>query len=350
MFAPTSFWNQRQPAGAPLDPSSAAYVANLVKQGQETAFGFSFRDYGATLFIAAASTPLQKVTIDNQSNAYFDAMREAFAAVPIPPQARPAHPWPGDNPMCIYQPSTDTYWEGWKWSQFEVDGPHSGGQAEGVSAEILNAPGWHMESGAVYLNVSKNLGFFDDASWPPVAGKNYRWSSSASGLPLMGGCLRIAEAQRLYIPHALQFAIPAVQKTVFSYPASKTDGTSSDPTAPKEGMCFRLPATYDLSGIADPFVRAVCTAIRDFGLYLKDKGGSVAIQCESQATVPKSQAYGTDAWKGPADAFGSSGAIFTKYAGGPGSLGEMIPWKDLQVVDSSYRCSSVAPGMLPVGV
>jgi len=349
MFSPTSFWNERLPAGAPLDPDSAAYVANLVKQGEDTTFGFSYRDWAATLFVASADTPLQKVTVDNQSNAYFNAMREAFAAVPIPPNARPAHPWPGDNPMCIWQPSSDTYWEFWKASKYEVDGQHSGGQAEGVSAEILNAPGWHCESGAVIQNVSKNQGFFDDTSWPPVAGLNYRWSSSASGLPLLGGCLRIAEAQCLYIPHALMMAIPTPKKTTFRYPASKTDGTSSDPTAPEEGMLFRLPAAYDLSAIGDPFVRAVCTAIRDYGLYLKDKGGSVAIQCESQATVPSSQAYGTDAWKGPEDKFGGAGAIFSKFASGKGSLGDLIPWKDLQVVDPSYRPSSIAPGLLPVG-
>lgn len=344
MFSPTSFWNQRLPGNAAIDPSSAAYVENLVAQGTETSYGFSFREYATTFFVAASNCPVQAVTLDNQSNEFFNSMREAIKEVPIPPQARPAFPWPGDNPMCIWQPSTDTYWEFWKASQFEVDGAHSGGQAEGVPAETLNKPGWHCESAAVVQKVSKNPGFFDDTSWPPVAGKGYHWSSSASGLFLTGGAIRPVEAQRLYIPHALQVAIPTTRKEVFRYPASKTDGAGTATFTPQEGMCLRLPPSYDLSKIADPVMRAVCAAIRDFGMYIKDKGGSVSIQCESQATVPGSQAEGTDAWKGPEDKFGGAGAIFSKFVGGKGGLAEQIPWASLEVLAESYRAPATAPG------
>jgi hypothetical protein len=346
LFAPTSFWNQRLPGSAPIDPDSAAYVANLVAQTKAVAPGFEFRDFAVSVFYAAADCPTQAVTIDQKEHEteFWVKFAEMMSAVPIPPQARPVGPWFGDNHMVIIQPSTDKMWEFWKMSQFEIDGPHTTGQAEGAPEELLHKPGWHCESGAAYQNVSKNQGFYDDSSWPGFTGVHL--SAVASGLPLAGGVITVAEAQRLYIPHAITATVKEAAKTVFRWPASKTDGTTETAFAPLEGMWFRLPANYNIASVKDPFTRAVCVAIRDYGLLINDTGGAVSIKCESQATVRNSQAYTTDAWKGPENKFGSTGAIMTSQAS---ELAEHIPWSALEVVAESYRPSSIAPGLLGKG-
>jgi len=337
MFARSSFWNSRLPSNTPIDPNSASYIANIVAQGEANTFGLSYETGGATFFFAGKDQPKKKVTIDNTENQFFGEMQGAFAEVPIPDLARPATPISSDSPLCIYQRSTDTYWEFWKASQFEVDGPHTTGQALNASEETRNKPGWHCEAGAVAKEASKNPGYFVDGSWPAVNGKGYHWSSTASGLFLAGGLLKVDEARRLYIPHALQFSIPNARKGVWRWPASKSDGLSEEAWAPHYGMCFRLPPSFDLSTVADPFMRCIARSWKEFGMYLKDKAGNVTIQCEQRSTIPGSQSKGTDAWKGPQGQFGSTGAILSKVVSGAGGLAEQLPWSHLELVAESFR-------------
>lgn len=351
LFSRSSFWNQRLPNGTAIDPNSKEYVASLVKQGEETSYGFSYQDFSASVFYASATAQTFAVQIDQPeyaTNPYWKDLAKIMEAVPIPPQVRPPGPFPGDNHTVIYQPSADKMWEFWKFSRFEVDGAHSGGQAEGTPAEILEKPGYHCEAGAGYQNVSKSVGIFDGTSWPGIEGSRH-FSATASGLPLAGGAILPAEAQRLYIPHAITVApIRAkIAKTPgFRYPASKTDGESSASFAVQEGMCFRLPPGYEPPKSMDSVIRAVCIAIRDFGMYVHDGSANVTIKCANEATIPGAQGYTTDPWKGPEAKFGGAGAIWNKFPSGAGGLAEQIPWASLEVVAESYRASEIATGSI----
>lgn len=329
---------------APIDPLSASIVANASKQVEEFGVGFSFADFSVSIFYAAPDTPMQKVTVDHRepSGAVAKGLAKMFAEVPIPPQARPVGPWFGDNHMVIYSPTLDTLWEGWRWSQFEVDGPHTDSEAGSLPEEVTHAPGWHVEEGACIQGVSKNPGYFTETSFPGVSA-SHAYSARASGLLLPGGVVTPAEAQRGYIDHALALSFIG-KELIFNeprWPAMRTDGESTDPTMPWEGMCFRLPPSYDTDKIEDRFARMLSVALRDFGGYVCDGSNSVSFKLASEATKRNEHGYTTDAWKGPEGKFGEShGAILN----GNSSVAKQVPWADLQVVDSAYRPSSLAPG------
>jgi len=192
-FSPTSFWNQRLPADAPIDTNSANFVSQLADVGNS--HNFNYRDWGTPIFIASATDPTVSFTIDRPSvdkDPYPD-MATVISAVPMPSNARPVGPWPGDNHMVIYQPSSDTLWEFWRASKYEVDGAHSDSTSAGATS--LTAAGWHCESAMGIQNVSKNQGFWDNTSWSGITGHHF--SAPASGLPLAGAVITIAEAQRL---------------------------------------------------------------------------------------------------------------------------------------------------------
>jgi|GEM_PF-2254708 len=358
--APAAFWNQPLPSDAPIDAESAAFVAKLVSQGKATSYGFSYQTFSVSIFYATPTTPTYTVRIDQPEaeagiSPYWKDLETIMAAVPIPPQARPPGPFPGDNHVVIQRRNLDgtiDMWEFWKFSQFEVDGPHSGGQATGCSAAWLEKPGFHCEAGAGFKDLSKSLGYFDDTSWPGVAGGRH-FSAAASGLPLLGGAITPAEMQRGYIGHALEVAVPKAgnaKSPTFRWPASKADGASSEADAIQQGMCLRLPPSFDLSTIGNAAIRTVCAAIRDFGMYVHDSAGNVTIKCANEYTVPGSQATTTDPWKGPENKYGGAGSIWSKFPSGAGGLAEQIPWEALQVVDASYRPPTIAPGILARGV
>lgn len=341
------------PADVPVDPMSAAFAANMVEQIEEAGPGFSFREWSCPLYFASLDDPLQAFTIDLPSTPANADLATVLSKVPVPSEARPAPPWPGDNHMAIYLAEEhpelgfgDTYWEFWRASQLEVDGPHSEAQAPEVSSEVLNKPGWHCQAGCAIKEASKNQGFFDDTSWPGITGRTF--GATASKLPFGGSLIRVAEAQRLYIPHAIAFSLlhEEISKEP-RWPARRSDGLSEDPSAPEEGMCFFLPQSFDLSEVGDPFMRSVARSWKEYGMYLHDGSKTdPSIKCESQALLRGTHAVGTDAWKGPADTFGSKGAIFTDFAS---KLAKELPWSALEVVDSSYRPAETGSGQLGLG-
>jgi hypothetical protein len=338
--SPTSFFNQRLPADVPIDPSSAAYVASLAAQVESAGPGIEFRDFALTGWYAGAGTPREKVWLD-AADGTSPLKREMLESIPLPPDLRPPGPFPGDNAVAIVSYSTDEYFElhGMRFKGVDAMRP----EAEVPGCSTLNEPGWHCNGAAGVKDFSESPGYWRSGDWP---GATANWGISGSGIFVWPGAIKIAEAQGLYIPHAIR--IEAIGKSSgesqisdeFRWPATKTDGESVDPDAPKEGMIFRLPPAF-VSKPEDPFIRAVARAVNEYGFILTDGAQNVSIKCESQATVPRSQAYTTDAWKGPADSFGSKGAILSTFAK---ALAEQFPWANLEVVDPSYRPSSIAPG------
>jgi hypothetical protein len=337
VFSPTSFWNQALPGSVPIDPSSATYVGSLVKQVEEAGASFEFRDWSVPCWIVGPNTPTQTVNLD-VADGTLATMRSALAVVPIPVGLRPPGPWPtGDHIVAIYQPSTDKYWEMHGVRQVGICDPAKTGVAGCSTLEVV---GWHCDNAAAIKEASKSAGYFQFGDWPGVP-EGTHWGCSGSGLYVWGGAIKVAEAQRGYIPHAVRMECVTRQNTP-RWPAQKTDGSSTNAAMPQEGMIFKLPRA-SIAKVSDPFVKAVARAANEYGLILTDGAGNVSIKCESQSARANSQTYAPDAWKGPADAYGSGGAILAKA---PGELLAEFPFADLEVVAESYRPSSVAPGML----
>ena len=138
LFGPNSFWNRRL-GDEPIDASSAALVQELAQEVQRE----TQSRIGPWIATNISSTPLYRVgrdqrsvrvRLDAQGTPGEAALQKAFAAVPIPGDARPAAGQ--DRHMTIWQPSTDRLWEFWQ-ARRASDGWHArwGGAIRRVSAE-----------------------------------------------------------------------------------------------------------------------------------------------------------------------------------------------------------------------
>jgi hypothetical protein len=344
MFAPDCFWYRRLPRDAPIDPDSSTYVTSLVSQFAALGGNFNFRTFALSIFWANENTPRQQVWLDTPDGNR-PKLRAALASVPIPLELRASGPFPGDQIACICCPHSDgtlEYYDFHRLAQFEVDGPNP--PVSGCTTQ--NNPGWHCDNAVAIKDLRVNPGWARDSDWPGGMDSGDQWGNSGSKLLLYPMVITVAEARRGYIPHALRLDMPKDgHRDTYRWPALGSDATGTDSSLPETGTRFRLPPDDDLSDVADPFTKVICAAIRDFGLILTDGTGipgTVALKCETQATVRGSQAFRPDAWKGPKDQFGSHGAILTDSTN---HLIRQIPFDRLQVVDASYRPSSIAPGL-----
>ena len=295
LFAPASFWNERLTATTALDPSSATLVQSLVAEVQrEQAVGI-----GPWFVTSAGSTPVYEVRggqpqvrvhLDPSSSRGANALRRAFASVPIPRSAAAA---PGsDKHMTIWQPSSDQLWE--------------------FFGAVRRSDGWHARWGGAIRNVSKNIGYYTPAAWP---GATRNWGATATSLPVIGGTVMLDELKRGQIDHALALNLPAPRATTFSWPAQRTDGTGP-PTALPEGARLRLDPSLDVNSLHLPkLTKLLALAAQRYGLVVRDQTHH-AIGLFGE--VPK-----------PGDT-----RAYQKYLKGktPGQLLAVFPWDRLQVL------------------
>jgi hypothetical protein len=225
--------------------------------------------------------PTVHVTLDNT----LPALAQELNAVPIPAGAHAAAG--GDEQLVVYQPGTDTMWELWL-AQHEADG-------------------WHAAWGGVMTNVSTNPGYF-----PPPFG------ATGTSLPVISGVMTVHELETGEINHALAIAIPNTAAGSFTWPAQRSDGHTTGPTAIPEGTHFRIDPSLNLNTLGlSPLALAMAKAAQRYGLIVRDTAGNVTF-------------YGED----PTTASGDPYAQI--FAGGyPNNLLSGFPWSRLQVVAPS---------------
>jgi hypothetical protein len=253
LFAPDSFWNAPLGADAPLDARSATYVGELRRQLTLWLPWINTTQHSVPVHTVPAGQPTVPVTLDKTSNdPQTAALREAFRAVPIPPDAVPAAGV--DKNLVVHQPSTDSMWEFWGLEK--------------------RADGWHAKWGGKMTDVSTNPGHY--------AAPTERWGATATSLPLLGGLMRTEELRAGRIDHALAIALPEIRSDIYSWPAQRTDGQVAGEDAIPEGTRFRLPANLDLSTIPmSPVIRAMAEAAQRYGIVVRDRAGAVAFYAEA---------------------------------------------------------------------
>ncbi len=251
LFAPTSVWNTRLPATAPLDPNSTALVQSLAAEVQRE----TQSRIGPWIATTNSSTPLYRVGpnqahvrvhLDAQGTPGEASLQQAFAAVPIPRDARPA---PGqDRHMTVWQPSTDRLWEFWEARRA--------------------ADGWHARWGGAIRHVSQSPGYYTASAWP---GSKRNWGATATSLPVIAGTMTIDELQRGSINHALAVALPAPRSGTFAWPAQRGDGTGGA-TALPEGARLRLDPQVDVASLGlPPVAEMIALAAQRYGIVVRDQ-------------------------------------------------------------------------------
>lgn len=264
---------------APLAPNAHAvgtYIAHQAATRYDGYAGFNNREFATAMHIATADTPRTDVihacaTDWGVPPNLFDGDSH-FRSVPIPVNALPAAG--SDGEMSIYDPATDQLWEFWK-----------------MSRDSKNQ--WQACWGGRIDNFSTKEAIFPTG-----------FGASASGMAISPGMITLDDIRRGRIDHAIALAVPHPSGLGHSWPANRTDGTSTDPNAPYEGQRLRLPANLDLDKYnLTPTGRMIAEAAQKYGFIVTDNAGAVSVTAESSRVVtaqtgrdPWSAYLGSDAW------------------------------------------------------
>jgi hypothetical protein len=291
-FSADSVWNQALAPDAALDARSTTYVADLNRQIAETAPYINTTQYSTPVYTVPSNQPTVRVTLDRGAQ-WNPLLVQAWAQVPIPPNAQPAAG--SDANLVVWQPETDTMWEFWRASR--------------------QADGWHASWGGRMEHVSASPGYYPNPSG---------WGAPATGLALLGGLVRLDELAAGHIDHALAIAIPQPRANWFSWPAQRTDGTIQSESAIPEGTRFRLDPRLNLSAMnLSPLVRMLAQAAQRYGIVVRDRGGAVTFFAEDPTPT------GSNPYAGPNGYFAGTP---------PYQLMKQFPWQHLQALRTQLSC------------
>ena len=220
----------------------------------------------------------------------WSTVQRAVNPVPIPANAKPAAG--SDHQLVVWQPSTDTMWE--------------------FSQMVHRPDGWHAEAAGAMHDVSQDPGYYSSKAWP---GAQPWWGATATGLPLLGGMITLADLQRHRIDHALAFATPHARAGIWSSPATHGDGDSGVPNLLPEGSRLRLDPNLNIDSLhLPPLTMMLAEAAQRYGIVLRDKSSIVTFYGEDPTPT------NADPWRGV-------------YRGQDlNSLIAQFPWDHLQVL------------------
>jgi hypothetical protein len=297
VFSPESFWYRPLPLDAPIHPNSGQFVREFLRQKQSYYRTVSINtvQYASPIYVADETT--QGVVVrpwDCQKKGTIDRnLAWQWQSVPIPTYAQPADGT--DSEMTVYSPATDTIWEFW------------------VARKIDGA--WEACWGGRMQKASRNPGI-----WPLPYG------TTATGLPFLGGQLRIDELINGKIDHVMGIALVDTEKaSVISWPANRSDGDNPQNEKDRipEGIRFRLDPAVDVDSLKmHPVGKAIARAAQTYGFVVWDRAGAICLRAENPKSVTT---------RNLPDPFG---AIFD---GTPAyAILEGFPWDRLQFLPMDY--------------
>ena len=303
-FSPSSIWNTEPAADAALDPDSEAMIAALdALQGSEQVAekgpSINTTEYSVPIYTVPADQPTVQVHLS--AGYLVPALRSAWSAVPLPAGALPSAG--NDRHLVVWQPSTDRLWEFWHLRS-----------EEGT---------WRAEWGGAIEKASESSGVFGPEAWP---GATRFWGASATSMSIAGGLITFEDLQGGRIDHALAMSVPNVRGGVYSSPAERTDGTSSEPFALPEGAHLRLDPSLDLASLHLPQVTMMLAeAAQRYGIFVRDGARNVTFYAQDPTSL------GTNPYRG-------SGGYWE--GSWPRRLLSYFPWQRLQVLQMDLHKAS----------
>jgi hypothetical protein len=273
-FPATSIWNS--PLGsAPVAANSSALMTYF--QAHSPHANMTLRDWGVSVSETHASDSIFSVPCTRYSNCTLGA----FGAFAIPLTATPDPS--ADGYMAVVDPSTQREWDMWQATP-------SGGS-------------WSASAGAALSTTGNGTAPEGTAS------------GDAANFPLLAGIVRPEEILQGHIDHALVFGMPGVSDLGHVCPATHNDGSTSDPNALMEGTRLQLDPSVNVDSLPIPaWEKTIARAMQNYGMYLRDNGGSFVIYAEN----PVSRGY--DAWSKAGLPSGDSVSLTG------------IPWAKLRVI------------------
>lgn len=136
----------------------------------------------------------------------------------------------------------------------------------------------------------------EDGSWQATSGFSFdltgtgtqtisatSTSARGAGVSITGGLIRRDEIVQGYIPHALAMAFDYPKSGVFVYPASATDGRSTEEYAIPEGAHLQLNPNLDLDSLGlSRTGKIIAKALQEYGAYVVDNSDGIALYAEGR--------------------------------------------------------------------
>jgi hypothetical protein len=256
-YGPWAPWNVPV-LGLPRHADSKRYARQLWRSGSETRgnINLTFEDYTYPVYDARLADSWRPIEVAQPSNLHGSAV--------------PWHPdWSSatgsDGQVIILDPDSGREWDLW---QIEFDGS----TVSASNGSVVPGSYWIRETG-----------------FPPSRG---------AGIPYLAMLVRPAEVARNLIPHALSMPIKGIDKSRFVPPATKSDGLGVDGSVPDgipEGTRFALhvsdseieawASSLPISPAGRQSARVIARALRDYGWFITDNGGSAHLQFEDRLTA-----------------------------------------------------------------
>lgn len=259
LFPPGNWWNTDISA-APVDPNSAAYIADVgASRGMHPDFGGDSSDssapiYGMPYVVVSGAQPLVPVVFDYADESDVAAPGRP-PGYPIPEEAKTQQKWiegglaggdanaDGDRHMLLVDRDDRIL--------YELHALHWSGSR------------WEAGSGATFP--------LDSNARRPEG-----WTSAdAAGLAILPGLVRYDEVYgtgNAPIRHA--FRVTVQHSNGYVYPASHRAGSTGG--ALPMGARLRLKASKDISGFPDP-LRRIFQAMKTYGLIVADNGSDLYV-------------------------------------------------------------------------
>jgi len=251
LYADDSPLNQRIPANAAVDAASPTMVAQLVSEVEAKGWPIAAGAWTNSVYYADATTPRFDVALG--SPAYSG---KSLASVPIPASAQV--PGDSDGGLVVIDRSTGCEYDfaraqkssAGTWSAWFANATPTGGSGIYPFAEAPSA--------AAFANVAGTI-------FPEE---------------LLGG----------RIDHALAFTMHNTKAGGPVWPATGSDGWSNVPGAIPEGARLQLDPALDLDSLSlTAWQKTIARALQEYGMYLVDTGGAVALR--AQHTMSTSLTY-----------------------------------------------------------
>ena len=284
LYAGSAFINTPIGPSPSLDPNSAGMVSSALAAYQSNANLSNNDEWGIPI-----------VAADDQSSSYVVGCLEydcsfSFPAVHIPTMAEPDTG--SDGHLVVLEP----------------DGSE-------MDMWTANKTGSGWDAGSRWLTT-------DTGSAVNCTTFNGCGGADVADFALAAGLVRPEEIAQGHIDHALMITTPDTRSGYVACPAEGTDGTHSSPDALPIGAHVQLDPSIDVSALPIPsWQKVIATALQQYGAYVGDTGGSLAVEAESNLGRP-----GYDAWA---------------QAGVPSDSPSLsdLPWSSMRVL-SMTQCGS----------
>ena len=220
---------------APLDPSSARYIASIGLAGHlHPDFGTN-PAYGIPYIVVPPHQPKVPVRFDEYGEESDRGPYPIPASAPVEGAGAA-----GDRHVLALQRGSCRVYE--------------------LYSARRGAAGWTAGSGAEF-NLRSNA--LRPEGWT---------SADAAGLPILPLLVRYPEVRAGRIDHALRFTVNATQRG-YIHPATHFASSSSDASLPPMGLRLRLRASYSLAGFHGQSL-VILRALKRYGMIVADNGSS----------------------------------------------------------------------------